>query len=393
MDRFAQWSFPLAAAAVLVSTSTAFLVVDRLPRAGAELGVAAATEDPGSDYSFPDPAPSRLIFPVQVEPNSAFPNRMVSLTSNWHWSPDQGWTRPAAHEPSVALTMEPWFHGLSELNFDMEAPAGSVWPGGRAMGLAAREDGDYVTWFMGGAPFKANASGVKITGGSTTEPIIALQEAPTTQSLLRAIAPNQRTTVQLNGGNTPALSFGLAGESADRLGNGIVRSFGPLGQHALLNIVAPGDQSTILAVRDQPDDAYPKVAIRADGRIEWNEANAEPLSLAPANGELSAEGTFAATALRVGDGSILRTVRLISLEIAPEAVAKGTTHVQSFAAPGISSSSLVFVNTPSQPNGIVVTNARADGVNRVSLAFVNLGPALSRPAGGKYQFLVVDADP
>ena len=227
--------------------------------------------------------------------------------------------------------------------------------------------------------------------GFTNEPVIAVQEATTTESILRVLAPDHRPTVQLNGGEAPGLSFGLSGLPADKVTTGVVRSFGKLGRgNALLNIVAPGKRDTILAVRDQPEDAHPRLSIRADGRIQWNDGDSEPVSLAVSKGEISAQGTLSSTALRVGEGSLVRGIRLVAIDLVPEAVAKGATHTQTVSAKGVTPGSLVFASAPAQPSGIALSHAIADGPDRVSLTFVNVGGAAAKPAAGRYSLLVVE---
>src|SRR5258708_6501994 len=122
----------------------------------------------GSGYGLasPENRRQRVMFPVQEPPGAPHANTMVSLSQNWGWAQDGGWKRDDPAQPSVALTVESWFRGLAELNFDMEPPQGpaqggarageargeaqgettpiGAWPGGRAMGLAARYDGSFA---------------------------------------------------------------------------------------------------------------------------------------------------------------------------------------------------------------------------------------------------------
>jgi hypothetical protein len=386
MNSLTRWCFPLALLAFLLGlASTVVVATDRLAPGTLRFGAGTA-QATGVIQA------TQLIFPVQSEPGSAYPNHMASVASNWAWTQEPEWSRPNRDAPSAALTVEPWFHGLGEVNFDMQPPQGTTdWLGGRAMGVAARYDGTYSTLFLGGPPYNPDAAGVKLTGGSTSEPLIAVQEGAQEAAILSVLSVERTPKIALNGGAAPSLSFGLAGASADEVGKGVVRVLGPLGRdNPAINIVSPGRRSTILAVRDKPDDSHPRLRLRADGRIEWNDGSSEPVSLALANGELTAQGTFASTALRVGNGTLVRSIRIVAIDIAPDAVLPGNALTQTFPAAGVSSNSIVFASAPSQPHGVILSAAGTAGADFISLAFVNIGATATRPAAGTYTLLIID---
>lgn len=377
---FARLSFPLACLALALSGYAAATATSE--SAGARAAKLEVLR-PG--------APAHVMFPVQNEPGNSRPNHVVSLSSNWDWY-DQQWLRPNPAAPSLALSMETFFHGLGELNLDMQPPDGATeWLGGRAMGVAATYDGSYSTLFLGGPPYNPAAAGIKVTGGLTSEPILTVQEAAASESVLRVMGTDNQPHIFLHGGESPALSFGLGGERADHVGDGVMRVYGALGGQSLINVVAPGEQSSILAVRERLGEP-PRVSIRADGRIEWNDVGGEPVSLARSNDGLMVDGTIASSALRVGDGSIVRGIRMVALDIAPDSVPKGAVRAQSFEAHGVTSRSLVFASAPPQPAGLALTGASVNDRGQVNLEFVNLGNAAAKPAAGRYTLLVIDAD-
>jgi len=177
-------------------------------------------EGAGETLTTPELRP-QVMFPALEDPEGRHVNHSIALAHNWSWSPLGGWRRDDLNEPSVALSMESWYRGLGELNFDMRPPAGYTdWLGGRAMGLAARYDGSFAILSVGGEPYSPGGSGAQIVAGRTADPIMTLfeSEQASERDALRVQRSDRSTSVSLRGGVRPGLAFGLGEEPADGSG-------------------------------------------------------------------------------------------------------------------------------------------------------------------------------
>jgi hypothetical protein len=399
MHRVASASTLLSLAAFVIAAATAAVVVsDRLGGGDGDVvrgsGIATAspaTMDLGVDRR------ARVMFPVQEPPGAPHVNTMISLAHNWDWAAASGWMRDDPAQPSVALTVESWFRGLAELNFDMEPPQGDTaqggWPGGRAMGLAARYDGSFAILQVGGPPYRPGAAGVAFTGGMTADPIVTIIEADGGhREALRVQRPNGQPSVSLSGGASPALAFGLAGRPADALDVGVLRIAGAPAQGPIINLAGTG-YSPILTARLTERDPVPSFRIGADGRLEWGNG------LGPADtalgrtgpGRFEARGELAVSGLRIGRGSALQNISVFSLELTPDLVAAGSTADQLVRVVGLPEGGVVLVNGPEQPAGMGLAGARMQGRERLAIRFFNVGAEAGRPTAGRYLVLLVDS--
>lgn len=383
----------LSSIAMLVSVGTAASIVlvgapaDSVVR-GAAPGVASPQPPGDGDWA------RRIQFPTQARPDSPHHNHMVSLAYNWDWSPDEGWSRDPSL-PSVALTMESWYEGLAELNFDMRPSRDSTnWLGGRVMGFAARHDGSYATLALGGGMFSPGGAGLKMTGGFTGEPLLVLNEGSTLRdAVVRVRHGDGRSAVVLRGGMEPSLAFGFAGESADGLREGALRFYGPAREAPLINAVGVGD-ATLLASRPNIGDSAPRFRVSADGRLDWDDGNGRGASLSGGAGRVAVRGELTTAALRVGDdGAVLRGLRVLAVRLMPQPVAAKTMAEQIFSAPGVPSDAMVLMAGPAQPVGVALTGARAVRPGEVAVRFANLADGEAQPAEGVYQIVVIEADP
>jgi hypothetical protein len=383
----------LSGFAVLVSLATAGFVVfgtdrgDGLMRGTAET---VASPQPPFDGDWI----RRIQFPTQARADSPHHNHMVSLAYNWDWSPGAGWSRDV-DRPSVALTMESWYEGLAELNFDMRPAHDSTkWLGGRVMGFAARHDGSYATLALGGSMYSPGGAGIKLTGGLTGEPLLALNEGSAPRdAVMRVRHADGRSAVVLRGGMEPSLAFGFAGEPADGVQDGALRFYGPATQGPLINAVGIGEV-TLLASRPSLADAAPRFRLGADGRLEWDDGSGRAASLAGGSGRLDVRGELTTTALRVGDeGAVLRGLRLLAIRPSPGPVAAKALEEQIFAAPGLPADAMVLMTGPVQPDGVALIGARVTRPGEVAVRFANLADVPARPAAGVYQLVVIEADP
>ena len=279
----------------------------------------------------------------------------------------------------------------------MRPPSGFTgWPGGRALGLAARHDGTYATLSVGGSAYNAAASGFKIEAGLLSEALVSLIEGDTPpEAMLRVLGNDGRTSVMLRGGATPALAFGLAGTDANALDAGVLRFSGPLGRAPLINVAGSGPDATLLAARPDADDESAGFRVAANGRIEWTDnPAAAPVALTARDGRLTVDGGIEADSLRVGErGTFLRSVRVVPAEIEPAAMPGHATDEQVLPAPGMPASAIVCVNGPPQPKGVALAGARSIGNDQIALVFVNVSAGAARPAQGKYLFLVLEPMP
>ena len=385
----------LACAALALSALTAASVaVDRLARA-------VVIRDAGDVASPPAVAApehlAQIMYPIDGDDDGDHVNQMISLAHNWAWHDDTGWSRRDASRPSVALTVESWYRGLAELNFDMRPPRDHTpWPGGRPLGLFARHDGTYASLFVGGKPYSVGAAGIQLTGGFVGDPIISIAEphGGDTPTLLRVERPDRDASVVLGGGAAPFLSMGLSGVPADQAGEGVFRVSGSPAGAPIIAATGVAEADTILAVRASADDAAPRLRLAGDGRIEWGGGAASPDAALSrtAPGRVRLEGELAASALRVGDGNGIRAVRLVSVEFAPAVIRGASVAEQMIAAPGLNNDGFIVVNGPAQPAGIGVVGARLAERGMVGVSFFNVRPEPARPTSGKYVLLVVEMD-
>lgn len=389
LGRLASPALSLLALAVSLATAAA-LVLDLGPDGVVRGEAAGVASPPPADVDWT----RRIHFPTQERPDSPHPNQMVSLAYNWDWNPDDGWSRDP-DRPSVALTLESWYEGLAELNFDMRPPHGaSEWRGGRLMGVAGRHDGSYATLALGGRMYNPVGAGIKLTGGTSGEtPVVIHQGNIAHDAALRVRHGDGRSAVVLRGGREPSLAFGFAGESADGVREGALRFYGPAAPAPLINAVGVGE-ATLLASRPDAGAAAPRFQLAADGRLDWDDGSGRAVSLSGGGGRVEVRGELAAGALRVGpDGAVLRGLRLLAVEFEPAPVAAKALEEQVFAAPGLPVDAMVLATGPAQPAGMALAGARAVRPGEVAVRFVNLADAAARPAAGVYQIVVIEADP
>jgi hypothetical protein len=383
------------AAFVLALAAVATVALDRLRGDGDVVrGTGAGAVSPTvSDRR------QRVMFPVQEPPGAPHVNTMVSLSHNWDWAADTGWQRDDPAQPSVAMTVEAWFRGFAELNFDMEPPQGPMqgeagaWPGGRAMGLAARYDGSFAILQVGGPPYRPGAAGVAFTGGVSSDPVVTILEADGGRGeALRVQRPNGQPSVSLQGGANPALSFGVAGRPADAVDVGVLRVAGAPSEGPIINLAGTGS-SPILAARLAEGDPAPSFRIAADGRLEWGNG------MGPADttfgrtgpGRFEARGELAVGGLRVGRGSTLQNISVFALDLTPDIVAAHTTADQFVRVVGLPENGVVLVNGPEQPAGVGVASGRMQGRERLVIRFFNVTGEPGRPSAGRYLVLLVDS--
>lgn len=385
----------LACAALALSAlAAASVAVDRVSRA-------VVIRDAGEVASPPAAvAPEHLaqiMYPIDGDGDGDHVNQMISLAHNWAWDDDTGWSRRDPARPSVALTVESWYRGLAELNFDMRPPRDHApWPGGRPLGLFARHDGTYASLFVGGKPYSVGAAGIQLTGGFVADPIIWISEPQgrDNPTLLRVERADREANIVLGGGAEPFLSLGLSGAPADQAGEGVIRVSGSPGGAPILSASGVSDAGTVLAVRASADDVAPRVRLAGDGRIEWSGGTTSPdvALLRTGPGRVRVEGELATAALRIGDGNGIRAVRLVSVDIAPAPIRGASVAEQMIAAPGLNNDGLIIVNGPAQPAGIGVAGARLAERGMVAVSFFNVRPESARPTRGKYVLLAVEMD-
>jgi hypothetical protein len=307
------------------------------------------------------------MFPVQMREDSAHHNNMISLAHNWGWDPGRGWTRDPGL-PSVALTLESFYNDLAELNFDMRPPGRpDNWPGGRAMGFAARHDGSYSTLTLGGQPYNAGSAGVKLTGGTRREPVVAIFEGEGGDGLdmLRVQRPDGTASLRVQGGENPALSFAMAGPPSD----------------------AP-----VFSVKRSDRAETAQFAMSAGGRLQWGDGRAATdVSLSRTGpGRIETDGELSVSSLRIGGGAALQSVRLQHVDLKPARLGAQASRDDMIELRGIAPGSLVFVNGPEQPAGIAIANVRVAGEGRIALRFINMSANTASPAAGRYALFIVE---
>lgn len=311
---------------------------------------------------------TRVMFPVQVKPDSPHDNNMISLTHNWGWDASQGWTRDDPTSPSVALTLESFYYGLAELNFDIRPPGGrGNYLGGRAMGFAARHDGTYSTLLIGGMPYNAGSAGVKLTGGTSSEPVVAIFEGEGGDGLdmLRVQRPDGTASLRVQGGENPALAFAMAGSAND----------------------AP-----VFSVKRSDRAETVRFALSAGGKLQWGDGRAATdVSLSRTGpGRIETDGELSVSSLRIGGGAALQSVRLQHVDLKPARLDAQASRDDVIELRGIAPGSLVFVNGPEQPVGIAIANVRVAGEGRIALRFINMSTSTASPAAGRYALFIVE---
>ena len=324
----------------------------------------------------------RVMFPVQEPPGAPHVNTMISLSHNWDWSAEGGWRRDDPGQPSVALTVESWFRGLAELNFDMEppqsqapaAPAGA-WPGGRAMGLAARYDGSFAILQVGGPPYRAGAAGVALIGGVTADPVVTVNEAEGGRGeALRVQRPNGESSVSLLGGASPALAFGLAGRPADAVDVGVLRIAGAPAQGPIINLAGNGFSPILDGAdcRARSGAELPhrrRRPARMGQRPRTRRYGARPHRAGALRGARRARGDRAAGRARLDPAEHLG---VLARARARRRRAHSTGD-QMVRVSGLPDGGVVLVNGPEQPAGLGVAGARMQGRERLAIRFFNVG--------------------
>jgi len=344
--------------------------------------------------SSPASPQARLMFPSHPGPDNRHDNHMVSLAYNWGWSPAEGWVRDSLDKPSVALTLESWFHGLAELNFDMLPPGENpTWPGGRGMGFAAMHDGSFATLMVGGAPYSLGAAGVQITGGLKPDPILSIFEPADRDGpeALRVQRPGGAPGVSLTGGSKPALAFGLADRAATDSTEGTLRIIGDPGSAPIVNVIGTGREATVLAVRTGDRESNANLRIAADGRFEWGDGDspADVVLTRTGTGRLAAQAEFEVPTIRIGNGAALQAVQVLTVETTPPGMPGHTTRDHAVPIRDVSDTTLLFVNGPEQPQGVALAGVRSDAQGRLVLRFVNASPESRRPTSGRYTILAI----
>jgi hypothetical protein len=382
----------LASAALVVSLAAAAAVVlERVSYWSVIEGEGQQTTAPQSPFE--SDALTRILFPLLRGSNSSPDNHMISMTYNWDWDANTGWSRPDPNAPSVALTLESWFLGLAELNLDMRPPRNFTdWPGGRLMGFAARHDGSFSTLSLGGPMFNPEGAGIKLTGGISADPLVLLDEGPNPpESVLQIVRADKRPSLMIRGGAMPSMAFGLSGAPADRAGAGVLHFSGSLGSEPLIKVAGSGAGATLL--ESDPDGAT-RFRLNSDGALEWWRGGNEPSASLSAQGQtLVVGGGMTASSLRVGArGAEVRSIQIIHAELDPaEVPAHGTTE-QVFQIAGISKDAIIVLNGPAQPEGIGIGTARVPGNDAISVTFVNASAAPRRPSTGRYVVLAIAAE-
>lgn len=388
----------MAGAALVISVATsAWLTLHALdqPRSHPVTAPALAAPPGAGETGL-----TRIMFPNQALPDAAHSNQMISLAHNWFWHPREGWKRPAPDRPTAALTFESWYYGLAELNFDIRPPQGSTdWPGGRGMGFAARHDGSYASFTVGGRPYSVGGAGLKFNGGWTDQPLLELSEASgvAAPTVLRVRRGDNTSNLLLEGGWNPTLIFGLDGVNADqRGGRGALRFVGRPVDGSVLGFDDTEPESLLMASHPRHADSEARFSLSAGGRLSWGGGSEAPdvrLERSRA-GRLSTDGELAAKGLVIGeDGAILRQLRSHVVALEPTAVPRGTTREQRFRVPGLASADMLFVNAPAQPNGIAVAHIRMAAPEEVAITFVNATANPLAPSSGTYTILAVQLDP
>jgi hypothetical protein len=388
-------STALAGAALVISIATgATVAIERVSDWTLIRGEGQQTTSPQSPFE--TDALTRILFPRLRKSDGSHDNHMISLTYNWDWDANTGWSRPDLTAPSVALTLESWFHGLAELNFDMRPPRNLAdWPGGRLMGFAARHDGTYATLSLGGRMFNPSGAGIKLTGGVSANPLVLLDEGPNPPgSVLQIIRGDKVPSLTIRGGATPSLAFGLSGAPADQAGAGVLRFSGALPDEPLINVRGSGAGSTLLASNPTGSPDATMFRMTAEGGLEWRDGGNEPTASLSAQGKvLVVRGGVAASSLRVGArGAEIRQIQIVHAELDPAEIRAHGTAEQVFQIPGIGRDAIVILNGPAQPDGIGIAAVRGSGDGAIAVTFVNASAEPKRASTGRYLILAIAAD-
>jgi hypothetical protein len=384
----------LAGAALVISIATgATVALERVSDWTLIRGDGGHTTSPQSPFE--TDALTRILFPRLRKSDGPHDNHMISLTYNWDWDAHTGWSRPDLNAPSVALTLESWFYGLAELNFDMRPPRNVTdWPGGRLMGFAARHDGTYATLSLGGPMFNPSGASIKLTGGISANPLVLLDEGPNPPgSILQIIRGDKVPSLTIGGGATPTLAFGLSGAPAEQAGAGVLRFSGALRGEPLINVRGSGAGSTLLTSNPSGNRDATMFRITAEGGLEWWEGNEPTASLSAQGKGLVVRGGVAASSLRIGArGAEIRQILIVQAELDPAEIRAHGAAEQVFRVPGIGQDAVVVLTGPAQPHGIGIAGVRMSGDGAIAVTFVNASAQAKRASAGRYLVLAIRAD-
>lgn len=388
MSRLPLWLASVALVLASVSaTTTLVLLFDR-----AEAVVAGANVGSPRDSS----ATGRVQAGSLRVDERTFPNEMVSLTHNWRLDGDGDWTRPEPARPSVSLTLESWYGGIAELNFDMAAPDGRRWEGGRAFGFEAQYDGSYASLAIGGDAYAEGASGVRLSAGTTSEPLLRLRSgavadpAPVALSVERV---NGTSALVVHGGNRPHIGVALDGWGVGRGDSGAAMSF--IGRHrgrTIIDFSTVGERTTLLSSRPNSGSVQPAFSLRADGALRWSDGTAAGVVELERSGpnQLRTSGELAANGLVVGDsGTRIASIRVVSLTVAGVDVPRRQAITHDVLVPDLAAGDVLVVNGVPMRPGLFVAGARSVGDGAATLTFVNLTDEDLRAEDGLYTILII----
>jgi hypothetical protein len=328
----------------------------------------------------------------------SFPNEMVSLTHNWQLNESGHWSRPEPHRPSVSLTLESWYGGLAELNLDMAAPNPRPWIGGRAFGFEAQYDGSYASLAIGGEPYAVGASGVRLSAGTTTEPLVRLRAgaiadpAPIAMSVERL---DGTSGLVIHGGNRPHIGVALDGWGAGRGERGAALSFiGNAAGRSVVEFSAVGEAATLLASRPSRDSAHPAFSLRADGMLQWSDGTPGGIIELERGGsnQLRTSGDFAANGLVLGEnGTRIVGIRVVSLTLPAVMVPRRQAVAHEVRIPDVTNAGILLLNSAAMPSGLIAAAVRPSGAGTATVTFVNVTDDDLRAEDGVYTILIIRA--
>jgi hypothetical protein len=389
MDRLALW---FASIALVLATASGIVTIGPV--------LLNAKEVLFTGRNAESPAESVAIGRVHVgslrADSQPFPNEMVSLSHNWRLNETGHWSRPEPERPSAALTLESWYRGVAELNLDMAAPSGGPYLGGRAFGFEAQYDGSYASLAIGGDPYADGASGVRLTAGTTSEPMVRLRTgvvadpAPVALSVERA---DGSSGLVVHGGDRPHIGVALDGWGPARGDSGAVLSFTGRGAgRSIVDFTAVGEEATLLASRPGSARAQPAFSIRADGALQWSDGSPSGSVELERGGpnQLRISGELSASSLVLGEtGTRIAVIRVVSLAVPAIIVPRRQSVAHDVRIPDVTSADVLVVNGAAMPAGVVVIGARPAGAGIATVIFANLTDGDLRVEDGAYTFLIV----
>jgi hypothetical protein len=220
--------------------------------------------------------PFRLMQSQQESPDGVFEDRVIGLSYNRSWDSEFGFLRDDTLDPSTMFTLESYWDGGSEINWDIIPPNSPSNTALRPFGLAAAYDGSSSYMFLGAGPYFSGASGVQLAGGTASPASLltifegAGRNSPSNTMQIDRL--NNTSSFVWRSGGIPHLNFSLQPTSdANAYGDfGVLKFAGQWDNgQPVVEFEYTGLATELLRSYPLTSDVAPRFLLLADGMLQW----------------------------------------------------------------------------------------------------------------------------